>query len=77
MNLAVTYLIPAPEGSEVTIDARVVRAGKSLATIQVWRGVDTADLGCLRRTFRHSTPPIHVQVELKLSDGRTVATGIQ
>ena len=35
VNLAVTYLLPAPEGSDVTVEAHVVRAGKSLATIQV------------------------------------------
>lgn len=35
VNLSVTYLRPAAEGSLVTADARVVHVGKSLATIQV------------------------------------------
>ena len=34
VNLAVTYLLPAPEGSELNVEARVLRTGKSLATIQ-------------------------------------------
>mmetsp|Transcript_38618 Transcript_38618/g.85934 ORF Transcript_38618/g.85934 Transcript_38618/m.85934 type:complete len:189 (+) Transcript_38618:109-675(+) len=35
VNLATTYLLPVPCGVEVVVDARVVRSGKTLATIQV------------------------------------------
>ncbi len=35
VNLAVTYLLATKLGEEVTVDARVVKSGRNLATIQV------------------------------------------
>jgi acyl-coenzyme A thioesterase 13 len=34
VNLSVTYLSPVPGGSDVEIEARVVRAGRTLATLE-------------------------------------------
>ncbi|GAX79485.1 hypothetical protein CEUSTIGMA_g6926.t1 [Chlamydomonas eustigma] len=35
VNIAVTYLLPSPSGQNVTVEARVIKSGRALATIQV------------------------------------------